>query len=155
MSTREGGEREPGAWSRSEPIQAKLTYVGPQEKPVASVVLYEGAAPPDGALFKRHQSGGVNYANDEVGNLRRAPISSEERTAILDNLARALPDTSVLPHRWAFVLVQTAPTGERALEWLLAEAQCRKVVDALARSLAAENAAAKAALAAVPLEGMR
>jgi hypothetical protein len=155
MSTRESGGREPGTWPRNAPIHAKLTYLGPQEKPVGSVVLYEGEAPPDEALFRRHQSARVDYSNDDVGNLRRARISSEERPAILDNLARACPDTSVLPHRWAFVLVQTALTGERALEWLLADAECRKVVDALARSLATENELAKAMLATVPIEGTR
>ena len=155
MSARESAGREPGAWSRNAPIQAKLTYMGPQEKPVASLVLYEGEAPPDEALFRRHQSAGVDYSNDEAGNLRRARISPEERGAILDGLARAVPDTTVTPHRWAFVLVQTDLTGERALEWLLADAECRKVVDALAGALAADNAAARAALAAVPLEGGR
>lgn len=81
MSTRESAGREPGAWPRTAPIHAKLTYLGPQEKPVASVVLYEGEAPPDDALFQRHQSAGIDYANDSVGNARARSLVAENVAA--------------------------------------------------------------------------
>jgi hypothetical protein len=139
------------SWSADLPLHGKLTYLGDQEKPVPSVFFHLGVTTAGYETFIPHQSKGVRYSNDTLGNARHFAISKQEQAAILANLATITPGDPPPTPRWALVVVQIAPSGPRAIEWLLNDARARQVVNAITRALAPENEAGRLILSQVPL----
>ena len=128
--------------------QAKLTFLGPQTKPIPSIVLFtEGYAPSLDAFVPYHRSRRT-YAVDDLPYTLRLAVSSAELMRML-RAAKALlvGPTSSGPELVSFTVVNETPSraGE---EFVIQESVVERFYKAAIGALDPKNSAARQALSA-------
>lgn len=96
---------------RAAHVQLKLTWTGPQKKPVPGLFLATTHGPADASAFRAFRRRGIHYGNDDLGRTRYATTTPESMRKVVaavmqapvagPAMARAQPDD------WSLSIVDT------------------------------------------------
>jgi hypothetical protein len=128
-------------------LQIKLTYVGPTDEPVASVMIVAPGNPPSIAGFVPFRRPAIEYANEEDVAIRSFTASTSELEAIIDQVGLEPQITAgavTQPARVSFALYNSAG-GERVFESVTDQTQAAALFARL-RAALAQNPAGLAVL---------
>ena len=132
-----------------ETVQIKLTHVGAQRKPIATVVADTAANELDLARFVDFRRPGFNYGNDETSLVVGFELEANQIGLFIDSLT-AFPsitagDVDALP-RLSLAMIAKTASGENGFEAIVSNEDAKNVLDTLFSSASPSNNAAIDAL---------
>ena len=127
--------------------QAKLTFVGPQTKPIPTVVFHaEGYAPSMDAFVRFHHSG-RSYQNDELPNTIQFAVSPSEFMRFLRAVKPVLTASSSSGLELvSFTVVHQSVGGRTGEEFIIREPSVEQFYRAAMGALDPQNSNAKQGL---------
>ncbi|HYZ85038.1 MAG TPA: hypothetical protein VE621_11575 [Bryobacteraceae bacterium] len=119
--------------------QAKLTYLGEQEKPIPTIVFAVEGHTPVMVRFLNVQSSKRPYDNDELPYTKTFHVSLAELRRILNSIRPLLVDQSRRPDYLSFTIIAGAGDAMLGGEYAISRDQGRPLLSAISEGLSPEN----------------
>lgn len=125
-----------------QPLQVKLTYVGPQLKSRASVAFTTFYHVVDMSWFIPMRKAGLNYGNDD-SDVLNFTVSVEEMSRVVKSLSEMQagdgPHVANLPHVSLMLALKKSRLGDVAYEGIYDASQSKNVIQAIRDTLDESN----------------
>ena len=126
--------------------QAKITYLGTQEKPIPTVVLAPGGHKIAMQHFLRVQKAAQAYANDESPYILSFPVASSEFRRLLVAVKPILMADAPQSRLLSFTVVRVEGSHVEGREFFVASKDAQAFYQGLLKALEAENEKGRSAL---------
>jgi len=102
-------------------LQVKLTYVGPQRRPIHTVAFTSDLNVLDMERFRPFRRAGFHYGNDDLPSNWTFTCSPEELQGMIKSVGEigAVRQGKVIGECLSFMMYNTTPQGDRAFEAIL------------------------------------
>jgi len=102
-------------------LQVKLTYVGPQKKPIPTLAFASHFDVVDMEKFRQFRRSGFDYGNDDFPNIWTFTCSPEELQQMIESVGEveAVRQGKVIGEFLSFMMYNTTPEGDKAFEAIL------------------------------------
>ena len=125
--------------------QAKITYLGPQDKPIATVVFFSTGHTVSMAQFAHVQESRAPYQNDELPYTTRFEVKPAELRRMLQAVRSVLSRSDGMP-LLSFTVMRNAATSIDGHEFRIGRNSAKAFYEQLIGALDPENAAGRQAL---------
>ncbi len=124
--------------------QGKLTYVGIQSEPVATVLFSSYAIAPRIELFRVFRQAGVHYGNDDLGVTPTFTVRTEQLKDVIHALGQVpASQHSKVTAAWASVMIMPDVAHPSVFEALLTRAGAESFVRDMRTIVGSGNAVAQ------------
>ena len=122
-------------------LQVKLTFVGTQEKTIATVAFSATGATVDMSRFVPFRREGVVYTNDDFPSVRTFPATPEELQAVVDAVAEipAATDSATVQEQFLSFMMVAEEGSSIGFEAILGPEDARVLLDYVRTSLNPTN----------------